>query len=246
MKRFLTVILAVLLLGACTSWAEEAPAAVPEAESPAGTWYGEMNGFVITLTLAEDGTYTASVAGTETAQGTWAEEDGAVILDGDSTLPFTFIGKTLSNADSGLSLSRTEPETYVPAPVTDVSVFEAEDVRATFDFDGAWKSAYLLTNGTAVPASSLGDNTILYIEIGRVLIMGDLFGQIVADFALEDNTLQLEEEGMSFLIQMQEDGYVRFTVTAGEEELVYIMAPYLVEEFPFGEETDEEIPEPEA
>ena len=212
MKRILSVILAALLLSTCVAWAEEAPAAVPEAAGPAGTWYGEMNGFVIALTLTEDGTYTASVAGTETAQGTWALKDGAVILDGDSAAALTFIGETLLSGDSGLSLSRTEPEVYVPAPVTDLSVFS---------------------------------NTILYIEIGRVLIMGDLFGQIVADFAFEDNALRMEEEGTSFLIQMQEDGYVRFTVTAGEEELVWILAPYMAEDLPLGEITDEEMPAPQ-
>ena len=229
MKRILSVILAALLLSTCVAWAEEAPAAVPEAAGPAGTWYGEMNGFVIALTLTEDGTYTASVAGTETAQGTWALKDGAVILDGDS----------------GLSLSRTEPEVYVPAPVTDLSVFRNGDVQMTADFNGAWKSAYVLTDGAAVPAGAFGDNTILYIEIGRVLIMGDLFGQIVADFAFEDNALRMEEEGTSFLIQMQEDGYVRFTVTAGEEELVWILAPYMAEDLPLGEITDEEMPAPQ-
>ena len=245
MKRILSVILAALLLSTCVAWAEEAPAAVPEAAGPAGTWYGEMNGFVIALTLTEDGTYTASVTGTETAQGTWALKDGAVILDGDSAAALTFIGETLLSGDSGLSLSRTEPEVYVPAPVTDLSVFRNGDVQMTADFNGAWKSAYVLTDGAAVPAGAFGDNTILYIEIGRVLIMGDLFGQIVADFAFEDNALRMEEEGTSFLIQMQEDGYVRFTVTAGEEELVWILAPYMAEDLPLGEITDEEMPAPQ-
>ena len=245
MKKVLSVILAALLLSTCAAWAEEAPAAVPEAAGPAGTWYGEMNGFVIALTLAEDGTYTASVAGSETAQGTWAVEDGTVVLDGDSATALTFIGETLNESDSGLSLSQTEPEVYVPASVTNLSVFRNGDAQVTADFNGAWKSAYLLTDGAVVPAGAFGDNTILYIETSRVLIMGDLFGQIVADFALEDNALRLEEEGLAFLIQMQEDGYVRFTVTAGEEELVWIMAPHMAEDLPLGEATDEETPEPE-
>ena len=245
MKKILTVILAVLLLGSCSAWAEETTAAVPEATDPAGTWYGETNGFVITLMLAEDGTYTASIAGTETAQGSWVLKDGAVILDGDSTAALTLIGETLSNADNGLLLFRTEPEVYVPAPLTAVKAIETKNVRATLDFDGAWKSAYLLMDGTAIPAAVLGDNTILYIEAGRVMILGDVFGDIAADFSFEDDALRLEEEDLAFLIQMQEDGYARFTVTAGEEKLVYIMAPYMTEEFPLGEETDEEMPEPE-
>ena len=244
MKRILAIILAILLLCACSVLAEEAPAAGPETVpySPAGTWYGQTNGFVITLALQEDGTYTASVAGGEEIRGAWALKDGNVVLDGDGTLSFTLIGDTLISSDSGLSFTRQQPEVYVPAPVTDVNVAELEGIRVTRDFDGAWKSAFILTGGAAVPADSLGDNTILYFETHRGLIVGDQFGQIAADFNLEDNALRLEDGELSFLVQMQEDGNLRFTVNAGDAELVYIMVPYLVEEFPLGEETDEKIP----
>ena len=82
-----------------------------------------------------------------------------------------------------------------------------------------------------------GDMTGNYGDATR-----DAVRKFQADFSLEDNALRLEDGELSFLVQMQEYGNLRFTVNAGDAELVYIMVPYLVEEFPLGEETDEKIP----
>ena len=240
MKKILTVLLAALLLGLCFAMAEES---FPEAAAftPTGIWYAEMDGFVLELSLEEGGTYSLTVLGGEGTQGAWELKNGAVILDGEEAAPLTLIGQTLRSGDGRLAFSRQQPETYQPAPVTEVQFVEYEGIQAPLDFTGAWKSAYVLNGGTAIPAASLGDNTILYFEIPRVMILGDVFGELVADFTFEDNALRLDEEGISFEIRKQEDGYLRFTVTAGEEELIYIMEPYMTEEFPLGEESDEPV-----
>ena len=86
--------------------------------------------------------------------------------------------------------------------------------------------------GDAVmPASAFADHTILYFEGFRVAILNDYLGKIIADFAPADDGLLLEEEGISFRIQLQEDDMVRFTVRTDEEEMVYVMAPYMTEVF---------------
>ena len=240
MKKILAIILAVLLLGLCSAVAEEP---LPEAAdfSPAGTWYREMNGFILVLTLEEGGTYTLSVTGGEGTQGVWELQNGYIILDGERDVALTFLGETLYSRDGRQAFFRRMPETYQPAPAAEIHTFEVEGIQVPTGFAGAWKSEYVLMGGTAVPASSLDDNTILYFESTRVMILGDVFGEIIADFAYADNALRMEEDGISFVIQPQEDGFMRFTATAGETELVFILAPYMTEEFPLGEESDEEI-----
>ena len=239
MKRFWIILFAVLLFGACPALAEET-ANETIYETPAGTWYGELEGFILTLTLEEDGTYALSAPGREEAHGAWAAEDGAVVLDGETA--FDFIGETLLSRSGDFTFFRRQPEVYVPAPVTEMEFLEAEGKKVPLGLDGAWKSVYVLIDGTAVPADSLGDQAAVYFESLRAIIVGDLFGELIADFAFEGNVLRVEEEGLAFLIQRQEDGYLRFTATAGDGEIVYILAPYLTEEFPHGIETEEEIP----
>ena len=72
MKRFWIILFAILLFGVCPALAEETVQETPgEAidetifETPAGTWYGELEGFILTLSLQEDGTYALSVPGGE-------------------------------------------------------------------------------------------------------------------------------------------------------------------------------------
>ena len=247
MKRFWIILFAILLFGICPALAEKTVQETTEDtidetifETPAGTWYGEVEGFILTLSLQEDGTYAFSVPGGEEARGAWVAEGGTVILDGETA--FDFIGGTLLSRNGDLSFFRQQPDIYVPAPVTDMQFIEAEGIRVPLDLGRAWRSAYVLIDGTAVPADAFGDSVALYFESLRAVIVGDLFGEMVVDFVFEDNALRMEEEGLAFLIQRQEDGYLRFTVTAGGEELVYILEPYLTEEFPLGTETDEEIP----
>ena len=199
-----------------------------ETERPAdpvtGDWYAEIQGITLKLTFDENGSYHQSVPGREeeSAEGTWEEMNGMIILDGDENVPLIRIENGLRVGATGLRFTREAPKGYEPEDVM------AGDETELTEFQGAWSSAYVMMDEEAVPAEYLGDDTILYIEGSRAALTGNLFGEMIVEMAYADGTMTLADEahGICITLQMQADYRMRMRVRAGEAEMVYILNAY--------------------
>ena len=237
MKKLLVILLAaVLLLAGCGKpgtgdgageTAYEPVPAVPEEpeyepaeemappleESLCGDWYASWEGLKLILTLGEDGGYTFVFPGREDRTGTWAVTDGLVALDGSEGDLFP-AGEGLRWIDEGLAFTRTEPETYTPgAVVTGLSAG---------GFDGYWKSHFVAVGDGAVLSSAVGETTDVYIEGLRVALGGPLFGDVIVDMELKNDMLVYENGDVTVTLALQEDGFLRLTMEAGEPVTVYL------------------------
>lgn len=194
-----------------------------ETLSPLGDWYAEIGGMPLQLTLTEDGAYTLSFPGLPDAptQGMWELNDGFIFLDGDETAPFSWDGDRLTRRSMGLFFTREAPSLCAPAEIFPDAALE--------DFAGAWRSAYVLMEGAALPASSLGDDTILYIEENAVALTGSLFGEIIAEFAYENGALSFASEALAVTLQLQQDGFLRMALSAENEEITLLLSSYMPE-----------------
>ena len=215
MKKTIALILACIFLTAVL------PAAAEDAGNPAaGEWYADLDGAAVILTLSPDGTYILSApALSEMNQaGAWEFRDGYVYMDGDEAFPLSFSGSTLTQEDSGLFFTREQPETYVPGEIM-------PDAPAGL-FAGLWRSAWILRNGSPVPAGLAEDDTLIYVEGTKAILKGGPFGYRIADFTLENGALACEEDGAAILLQIQEDGFLRLTVSGGgaDEQVLYLVS----------------------
>ena len=215
MSKKTLALAAVLVLALCLPFAH-----AEEAPSPLGDWYAEIGGMPLQLTLTEDGTYTLSFPGLHDAptQGAWELNDGFVILDGDDTAPFSWDGDRLTRRSLGLFFTREAPALYTPAEILPDAALE--------QFAGAWRGAYAILDGAALPASALEDDTILYIEENAAALTGNLFGEIVAEFVHENGALSFASDGLSITLQLQQDGFLRMTVSDGDEEMALLLTSY--------------------
>ena len=239
MKSAFSWLAALLLVTALFSAVSE-EAAAEQAADPAGVWYGEVFGFQVRLNLEEGGAYTLSPTGIPEGNtaGTWTLSEGEVLLDGDETQPLLFTDDTLSGIDADPVFTRVQPQLYTPGAVTEAVL--PDGGSALPGFEGVWESAYVLTEGAAVPASAVGEYTLLYLERFRCALAGSLFGEMTAQFAFTDGMLTLEENGLSLRLQLQEDGFLRMTVSAAGEALVLILRPVEKADFPPKRETPQE------
>ena len=201
MKKIFACLLALAMLCAAL------PALGQEAgPSPAGDWYADMNGFIFTLSLLEDGTYTLS-SGDAAVEGAWEMTDGAVLLDGDPESALAFDGAALSNAEAEVSFTREKPQTYQPAPVNAAA--------QTGDFDGYWSSVYVEVGGMVLPAASIGDDTEANILGETVALGGWLFLGAAFDFTYENAALTLNSEELTITLELMQDGLLRMTLSTG-------------------------------
>ena len=239
MKKLLVILLAAaLLLAGCGTpetgdeageTAYEPAPAVPEEpeyepaeemappleESLCGDWYALWEGLKLVLTLNEDGGYTFVFPGRENRTGTWGVMDGLVALDGSAGDLFP-AGEALRWIDEGLVFTRTEPETYTPgAAVTGL---------AAGGFDGYWKSHFVAVGDGFVLSSAVGETTDVYIEGLRVALGGPLFGDVIADMELKDDALVYEAGDVTVTLVLQEDGFLRLTMDAGEPVTIYLQS----------------------
>ena len=238
MKKTLSCLTALLLVTVFFPAAAEENAG--QAAGPAGCWYGELLGFPAQLNLEEDGTYTLSLTGPEgeSTAGTWTASDGEVVPDGDEAHPLLFADGRLFSMETGLTFTGEKPDIYVPAAPTEAALAESGGLWP--DLDGVWTCAYILMAGEAVPARIFGENTILYMEGLRCALTGSLFGEMTAQFAVENGMLTLEDNGLTLLLQQQADGFLRLTVSDAEETLVLILQPAETADIPFGRKTSQE------
>ena len=196
-----------------------------EAEDLAGEWYGLAGGLEMKLNLRPDGSYILLFAG-EDKGGVWQAENGAVLLDGGE-------GGCLPETDEGLlwgsevlSRERAGDGDYIPADVLTDGV--APDL-----FNGYWTSLYVVTDGVAVPSGELNDRTDLYIEDGKAVLGGDLFGDTVVDLSFADGALAFASDEVKLTLQIQEDGLMRLILSgAAEGDLVIYLLPEVTDEEP--------------
>ena len=211
MKRILSAILALaLILCAAACFAEDAA----EGTGAAGEWYARELGIVITLTLNGDGTYTIRSTGESepSAAGTWAEDDGFISLDGGENGVLNDQGNILVLEPEGTLFVREKPEAYVPAEVIPDA--------APGDFDGYWTSVFTEVNGEPVDAGAVGETTDLYFEGTKAALGGYLFGDVIAEMTAADGALTFGDENGMITVQLQEDDFLRLTVSVGENSLV--------------------------
>ena len=226
MKRFIAVLLALLLLTACCAFAEEAAEEIPgKTNDVSGSWFGEMNGVALSLIFNEDGTYLFRVPGIPEADssGTWSYLNGVLLLDKNADLPFYVMENTLYFQAMDLYLTRDEETGYAPD-----EILSGDDSDITL-FQGAWSSRYVLMDGAVLPAEALQDDTILYVEGNKAALTGDMFGEIIADFSYENGAMVLATRAMTVTLEMQKDYMLRMTISSEGEALTYVLSPYMTE-----------------
>lgn len=191
-------------------------------EDLSGDWYCVLHTQVLTLTQQEEGNYTVTYAG-ETIEGTWKLEDGFIYLDEDTSPAFLPIGDKLSWIGPEEFLSREEPKTGEYHPGEVLTGIEPGTL------DGCWKSIYVDADGIVIPAEDAGDNTDLYLEGETAALGGALFGDVIVDMVFADDALTFAADGVSIVLQLQNDGFMRMTLTTPENEelLIYLIPTYV-------------------
>ena len=235
MKKLLVILLAMALLVFVGCASENASGAegpdsseepvyetVPFEELPLmqrlpGDWYAEYEGLLITLSFTEDGAWTLRFPGRETQSGSWALADGRLTLDGIADGTLFPVGSTLRWDSAGLLFEREKPEIYEPAALR-------TGIRAG-DLDGYWKSRFVAVGGGTMRSSALGENTDIYIQGTRAALGGPLFGDVIVDTELKDGALTYAAEGVTVQLALQEDGFLRLTMSSGEEPVTLYLFP---------------------
>ncbi len=197
-------------------------AAAEETNDPlAGAWYSAVNGKPIQMNLAEAGTYTLMIPGMETLEGTWEAQDGFICMDGVRPPELTILDENLLKwSASPLFFSREEVKVYAPA--------ETKAETSSDSFEGYWKSSYVDVGGTAVPAMAEGDETDLYIEGTSAILGGPVLGDTLVRMSFENGMLCCTEGGEMVKIELQEDEFLRLTVTGSDatEKTWYLLPAY--------------------
>ena len=218
MKRLLVLLLALsLLLIPVLSLAEGAP-----EYSFTGDWYGDLQGLVLKLTLNGDGTYSAVLVAQpdQSTEGTWVFADGFLYLDGSETPTINVLGDdVISWISFDVFLRREVPETYVPAEIM-------ADAQAEW-MAGCWKAQYMEANGAMLLSEAAGDNTVIYIEGTHVVTTGKFFGDGVLEMTWADGALSCAAEGGTLTLQLQQDGFLRFTCAADQTVTLYLLPTYV-------------------
>lgn len=245
MKKMLSVVLALLL-------AITLPVSVRAAEAAdvLGDWYGSMFGITLTLTLAEDGTYTMVVPTDpdDPSTGTWELKEGKVYMDGDEESPMVFDGNTLTipGDEPGMEMTFTrEPvEAFTPAePKTDASQEE---------YQGGWLAQQVSMFGMTLNTLDAGMDFAVVIDGSNASISSTAMGVDEADvpFTFKDGALVIDSETLSALaslagqedlaedieagaavaLQLLQDGTMSASLSFAGESVVFYMNPATEEE----------------
>ena len=234
MKKLLVILLAMALMVFVGCASENASGAegqpggepvyetVPFAELPLmqrlpGDWYAEYEGLLITLSFTEDGAWTLRFPGRETQSGSWALTDGRITLEGGAEETLLPAGDTLRWESAGLFLTRERPEVYEPAAIR-------AGIQAG-DLDGYWTSRFVAVGEGTMRSSALGENTDVYIQGTRAALGGPLFGDVIMDTELKDGALTCSDEGVTVQLALQEDGFLRLTMTSGDAPVTLYLYP---------------------
>ena len=212
MKRLSVIFLSILLICVSFALADESPV---QSNNLTGTWYSDLSGIPVLLTLSEDGSYTSAAPGMDPVTGIWEERDGSIFLDGSETPELTVQDDKLLWNDMAAFFTREEQMVYTPA-----------EIYADFDpalFRGYWKALYVDVDGTACMASALNDTTDLYVEGNSMILGGPLFGDLPVKAESADGALTCTAEGITVTLRMQQDSFLRMTVDTGEETLTWYL-----------------------
>ena len=210
MKKLLAILLslALLLVPALALGEEETPADIT------GLWYTEVEGMVVELTLNADGTYAVAIPAQpgESVTGAWAEKDGFLYFDGSDLPQINVLGTdVLKWIDYDAFLRREAPLIYAPAdPLSDAPVEL---------FTGYWRAQYVGVNGAMLFADTLGAQSAALIDGTTVALVGPLTGETVLETAYADGALTWAADGVSIALALQQDGFLRLTLTTGGEPL---------------------------
>ena len=218
MKKTLSVLLALILILLPTLILAENDSHAPEA-ALTGDWFGEVQGMVLRLTLNGDGTYTATLPAREDAKatGAWALRDGFLYLDGNDVPSINVLGEdVLKWIDFDTFLRREAPLLYTPAePLADIP----QEIYA-----GTWKALYVGVDGAMLMANMLGEPSGAYIEGTSVALTGPLTGEALLEATYADGALRWADGNTTIILQLQEDGFLRLTLNAGENTVtLYLM-----------------------
>ncbi len=218
MKKLLAILLSFALL------LVPALALAEEGEPPAditGLWYTEVEGMVVELTLNADGTYAVAIPAQpgESITGAWAEKDGFLYFDGSDLPQINVLGTDVMKwLDYDAFLRREAPlPIYTPAePVADVPLEY---------YAGHWEALYVGVNGAMLFSDTLGSRTAALIDGTNVALIGPLTGETVLETAYADGALTWAADGVSIALALQQDGFLRLTLTAGEAPVtLYLLA----------------------
>ena len=220
MKKLLAILLsfALLLVPALALGEEEAPADIT------GLWFAEVEGMVVELTLNADGTYAVAIPAQpgESVTGAWAEKDGFLYFDGSDLPEINVLGTdVLKWIDYDAFLRREAPLIYAPAdPLSDAPVEL---------FTGYWQAQYVAVNGAVLFADTLGSPTEALIDGTNVALIGPLTGETVLETAYADGALTWAADGVSIALALQQDGFLRLTLTTDPETVTLYLLPYYVQ-----------------
>ena len=218
MKKLFTIMFVLSLLLIPTLILAESETLAPEA-ALTGDWFGEIQGMVLQLTLNEDGTYQATLPAREDAKatGAWALRDGFLYLDGNDVPAVNVLGEdVLKWTELDTFLRREAPMLYTPAePLADVP----QEIYA-----GTWKALYVGVDGAMLMANMLGEPSGAYIEGTSVALTGPLTGEALLEATYADGALRWADGNTTIILQLQEDGFLRLTLNAGENTVtLYLM-----------------------
>ena len=218
MKKLLALglTIALMLLFVLSLAMAESPA--PEA-ALTGDWFGETQGMILQLTLKEDGSYTAAFPAREGSEvtGTWEFRDGFLYLDGNDVPAVNVLGEdVLKWTELDTFLRREAPLLYTPAePLADIP----QEIYA-----GTWKALYVGVDGAMLMANTLGEPSGAYIEGTSVALTGPLTGEALLEVTYEGGALRWADGNTTITLQLQQDGFLRLTFTAGENTVtLYLM-----------------------
>ena len=216
MKKLFAILLslALLLVPALALAEEEAPADIT------GLWYVEVQGLLVEMTLNADGTYAVTIPARpgESITGAWAEKDGFLYFDGSDLPQINVLGTdVLKWIDYDAFLRREAPLIYAPAdPLSDAPVEL---------FTGYWRAQYVAVNGAMLFADTLGAQSAALIDGTTVALVGPLTGETVLETAYENGALTWAADGVSIALALQQDGFLRLTLTTGQEAVtLYLLA----------------------
>ena len=212
MKKTLAMILiCVLVLAAFPGF----------AEGVTGDWYADLGGAAIHPNLAEGGSYTVEIPGSDPVTGVWVLDDGYIYMDGSASPDIATIGETSLIMSDGMTFfTREKVENYAPAEPKADAPLEL--------FAGYWTAVYVDVNDTPVLARLLNDETDLYVEGHSAILGGPVLGDTQVALTYENGALTCEYEGTKAQLQLQQDGYLRLTVTGTETapQTWYMMETY--------------------
>ena len=217
MKKLSAVFLAFILLCSSASPAESMPES--SAVSVLGDWYAGFSGVPLHLALNGDGTYELLLPAAfgESLSGAWEADDIFIRLDGSELALVS--GGLLLWPENDLTFTRNVPLTYTPAEIFADAPQEA--------YEGYWKCFCVDSDGIAVPAAAVRENTDLYVEGTMAALGGPRFGDVFWSFTFDEGVYTADFNGRALTLAFQADGFLRLTIAGeGSETVLYLMSAY--------------------